>query len=62
MRVSCLGGVNPVTVVAAFLRVAFWFVDEQQALVRREKQLADVAVRRQTENGAGSIASDARDH
>jgi predicted membrane metal-binding protein len=30
-----------VTVVAAFLRVAFWFVDERQALVRREKQLIE---------------------
>jgi len=51
-----------VTVVAAFLRVAFWFFDEQQALVRREKQLADVAVRRESENGAASVARDARDH
>jgi hypothetical protein len=30
-----------VTVVAAFLRVAFWFVDERQALLRREKLLVD---------------------
>jgi predicted membrane metal-binding protein len=30
-----------VTVVAAFLRVAFWMVDEQQALIRREKQLVE---------------------
>jgi hypothetical protein len=30
-----------VTVIAAFLRVAFWFVDEQQALIRKEKQLVE---------------------
>jgi predicted membrane metal-binding protein len=30
-----------VTVIAAFLRVAFWMVDEQQALTRREKQLVE---------------------
>jgi hypothetical protein len=30
-----------VTVVAAFLRVGFWFVDERQALTRKEKQLID---------------------
>ena len=30
-----------VTVIAAFLRVAFWMVDEQQALLRREKQLVE---------------------
>jgi hypothetical protein len=30
-----------VTVVAAFLRVGFWLVDEQQALARREKQLVE---------------------
>lgn len=28
-----------VTVVAAFLRIGFWFVDERQALVRKEKEL-----------------------
>jgi hypothetical protein len=28
-----------VTVIAAFLRVIFWLVDEQQALARHEKQL-----------------------
>lgn len=27
-----------VTVIAAFFRVVFWLVDEQQALVRKEKQ------------------------
>jgi hypothetical protein len=32
-----------VTVVAAFMRVAFWFVDEEQALVRRQKQLVENA-------------------
>src|SRR4051794_13837156 len=32
-----------VTVIAAFMRVAFWFVDEGQALVRREKQLVEEA-------------------
>ena len=32
-----------VTVIAAFMRVAFWFVDEGQALVRREKQLVEDA-------------------
>jgi hypothetical protein len=30
-----------VTVLAAFLRVLFFFVDEAQALVRRRKRLAD---------------------
>jgi len=30
-----------VTVIAAFLRVAFWMVDEQQALLRREKQIVE---------------------
>jgi predicted membrane metal-binding protein len=41
-----------VTVVAAFLRVGFWFVDERQALVRREKQLID----RQAEaRGSGPV-------
>jgi hypothetical protein len=30
-----------VTVVAAFLRVGFWFIDERQALVRKEKQLVE---------------------
>jgi hypothetical protein len=30
-----------VTVVAAFLRVAFWMVDEQQALIRREKEVVE---------------------
>jgi hypothetical protein len=30
-----------VTVIAAFLRVVFWMVDEQQALIRREKQLVE---------------------
>jgi hypothetical protein len=39
-----------VTVIAAFLRVAFWFVDEQQALVRKEKQLVEVKTARQTED------------
>jgi hypothetical protein len=38
-----------VTVIAAFLRVAFWFVDERQALVRREKQLVEQEVGNQTE-------------
>ena len=28
-----------VTVIAAFLRVAFWFVDETQALVRTKKRV-----------------------
>jgi len=39
-----------VTVIAAFLRVAFWFVDERQALVRREKQLVETEVSDQTRN------------
>jgi hypothetical protein len=30
-----------VTVIAAFLRVAFWVVDERQALLRKEKQLVE---------------------
>jgi predicted membrane metal-binding protein len=30
-----------VTVIAAFLRVVFWLVDEQQALARKEKQLVE---------------------
>ncbi|HVU51505.1 MAG TPA: DUF1360 domain-containing protein [Polyangia bacterium] len=34
-----------VTVIAAFLRVAFWLVDERQALVRREKELVDRELR-----------------
>jgi hypothetical protein len=34
-----------VTVIAAFFRVVFWLVDEQQALARKEKQLADDAER-----------------
>jgi hypothetical protein len=38
-----------VTVVAAFMRVGFWFVDERQALVRREKQLVEGQVARQAE-------------
>lgn len=33
-----------VTVVAAFLRVAFWFVDETQGLVRREQRRIDQQV------------------
>jgi hypothetical protein len=33
-----------VAVIAAFLRVAFYFVDEAQGLVRREERLADVAI------------------
>jgi hypothetical protein len=42
-----------VTVIAAFMRVAFWFVDEQQALVRKEKQLVEnEAVRRQANGSA----------
>jgi uncharacterized protein DUF1360 len=33
-----------VVVIAAFLRVAFWFVDESQGLVRRQKKaIAEVA-------------------
>jgi hypothetical protein len=39
-----------VTVIAAFLRVAFWFVDERQALVRREKQLVETEVSDQPEH------------
>lgn len=31
-----------VTVIAAFLRVLFWFVDEAQALVRRKKTSEEV--------------------
>jgi hypothetical protein len=38
-----------VTVIAAFLRVAFWFVDEQQALVRKEKQLVESKTAQQRE-------------
>jgi hypothetical protein len=30
-----------VTVIAAFFRVVFWLVDEQQALARKEKQLVE---------------------
>jgi len=30
-----------VVVIAAFLRVAFWFVDESQSLVRRRKKVID---------------------
>jgi uncharacterized protein DUF1360 len=30
-----------VVVIAAFLRVAFWFVDESQGLVRRRKRVID---------------------
>jgi len=41
-----------VTVIAAFLRVAFWFVDEQQALVRKEKQLVEVKTAQQTEDAS----------
>lgn len=33
-----------VTVVAAFFRVIFWLVDEQQALARKEKQRADETI------------------
>ena len=40
-----------VTVIAAFLRVAFWFVDEQQALVRKEKQLVESEAARQRPEG-----------
>jgi hypothetical protein len=36
-----------VTVIAAFLRVAFWFIDETQALVRKQK--ANVEEETQTE-------------
>jgi hypothetical protein len=32
-----------VTVIAAFFRVVFWLVDEQQALARKEKQLVEHA-------------------
>jgi hypothetical protein len=41
-----------VTVIAAFLRVAFWFVDERQALVRKEKQLVEGKVTRQERDQA----------
>jgi hypothetical protein len=38
-----------VVVVAAFLRVAFWFVDETQGLVRRQQRTEEeAAVRRAT--------------
>ena len=30
-----------VTIIAAFLRVFFWFVDESQGLVRRRQKMAD---------------------
>src|SRR5690348_67460 len=29
-----------VTVIAAFLRILFWLIDEKQALVRKEKEIA----------------------
>src|ERR1022692_4645417 len=38
-----------VTVIAAFMRVAFWFIDERQALIRKEKQLVEGQAARQTE-------------
>ena len=43
-----------VTVVAAFLRVIFFFVDETQGLIRREQRVAEkeaVAVERELEGG-----------
>ena len=39
-----------VTVIAAFFRVVFWLVDEQQALARKEKQLVE---RAEGANGGG---------
>ncbi len=44
-----------VTVVAAFLRVAFYFVDEKQGLVRRHQRRVD-----QKLDGTGGQPSDAR--
>jgi predicted membrane metal-binding protein len=43
-----------VTVIAAFLRVVFWMVDEQQALIRREKQLVERSGARPVEGAAAS--------
>jgi phosphate/sulfate permease len=37
-----------VTVVAAFLRVLFYFVDESQSLVRHERKIADTAIAEET--------------
>jgi hypothetical protein len=37
-----------VTVVAAFLRVFFYFVDESQSLTKREQKIADAAIARET--------------
>ncbi len=51
-----------VVVVAAFLRVAFWLVDEEQGLVRRRQRTEDEeaatrrAVRSRLEEGAGPDA------
>jgi hypothetical protein len=51
-----------VVTVAAFLRVAFWFVDESQGLVRRRQRIADERVevertlRRQLQDGEGDDA------
>jgi phosphate/sulfate permease len=44
-----------VTVIAAFFRVAFWFVDERQALIRKEKQLAESQAARQIPRGLGGV-------
>jgi hypothetical protein len=48
-----------VTVIAAFMRVAFWFVDEQQALVRKEKQLVENEAARHKPNGSARPGAEA---
>jgi len=51
-----------VTVIAAFLRVAFWFVDESQGLVRRRQRVAEEEVAAQRAHRAEPGGSEHRVH
>jgi hypothetical protein len=50
-----------VTVIAAFLRVGFYFVDETQGLLRREQRKVDVEVRKTIEDELTGPDSGRRD-
>ena len=41
-----------VTVLAAFLRIVFWLIDEKQALTRKEKEIAEDAVTEEDDDPA----------
>jgi len=40
-----------ITVVAAFMRVAFWFVDESQGLVRKRQRTEEQMARSMSDSG-----------